>query len=425
MARRLGIQYMIWKGKIWGAYNLAGGWRKYTGPDPHTNHVHISMTWAGTMGQTSFWSSCVAPSDGSPTNKQTADKFATKKCATPTIKQGASGPSVTLVQRLLKITADGTFGAGTKTAVVAYQKSKGLTQSGTVDAKTWSALGISSTGVTTPPTSTPTPNPTKPPTTPPPTPPTTPTAPTTPTTSTPTSTSPLGPYMAQRLKSGSTGAGVKALQTALKVKATSTFDTATKTAVVKFQSAHKLDADGIVGPLTWTALDKERYPLQPYLTQRIKTGSSGNAVKALQTALKVKATSTFDTTTKTAVTKYQSAHKLDADAIVGPLTWTSLNQTVYGVTPPKAAASTGSSAAETKPKTTPLDAYAKTTVQYGATSKSVKAIQTALKVKPVSGWFGPVTKAAVKKFQAAHKISATGVVNPTTWTALKKYVYGV
>jgi len=43
MARRLGIQYLIWNRKIWGSYSAASGWRKYTGANSHRDHVHISF----------------------------------------------------------------------------------------------------------------------------------------------------------------------------------------------------------------------------------------------------------------------------------------------------------------------------------------------------------------------------------------------
>jgi hypothetical protein len=56
MARRLGIQYMIWNRRIWGAYAAGRGWRKYTGSNPHTDHVHFSLSWAGARKKTSFWS---------------------------------------------------------------------------------------------------------------------------------------------------------------------------------------------------------------------------------------------------------------------------------------------------------------------------------------------------------------------------------
>ncbi|HEX6878474.1 MAG TPA: hypothetical protein VF165_22645, partial [Nocardioidaceae bacterium] len=56
MARRLGIQYMIWNRRIWGSYAAGSGWRKYTGSNPHTDHVHFSLSWAGARKKTSFWS---------------------------------------------------------------------------------------------------------------------------------------------------------------------------------------------------------------------------------------------------------------------------------------------------------------------------------------------------------------------------------
>ena len=37
---------------------------------------------------------------------------------------------------------------------------------------------------------------------------------------------------------------------------------------------------------------------------------------------------------------------------------------------------------------------------------------------PVSGWYGPVTTAAVRAFQKAHRIPPTGNVGPLTWKAL-------
>ena len=56
MARRLGIQYMIWNHRIWRAYDATDGWGPYTGPNPHTDHVHFSFSWRGARKNTSFWS---------------------------------------------------------------------------------------------------------------------------------------------------------------------------------------------------------------------------------------------------------------------------------------------------------------------------------------------------------------------------------
>ncbi len=55
MARRLGIMYIIYNRSIWRAYAPEQGWMGYTGPNPHTDHVHFSFSRAGGMGETSFW----------------------------------------------------------------------------------------------------------------------------------------------------------------------------------------------------------------------------------------------------------------------------------------------------------------------------------------------------------------------------------
>jgi len=55
LARRLGIMYMIYNRHTWSAYNAAAGWRPYTGSNPHTDHVHISLSWPGADKQVSFW----------------------------------------------------------------------------------------------------------------------------------------------------------------------------------------------------------------------------------------------------------------------------------------------------------------------------------------------------------------------------------
>ncbi|MET0489391.1 MAG: hypothetical protein ABW143_04070, partial [Acidimicrobiales bacterium] len=55
MARRLGLMYIVYNQSIWRAYAPELGWVGYTGPDPHTDHVHFSFSRAGGLGDTSFW----------------------------------------------------------------------------------------------------------------------------------------------------------------------------------------------------------------------------------------------------------------------------------------------------------------------------------------------------------------------------------
>lgn len=55
LARRMGVMYVIWNGRIWSASHAGEGWRRYYGPNPHTDHVHISLNAAGAHGRTSFF----------------------------------------------------------------------------------------------------------------------------------------------------------------------------------------------------------------------------------------------------------------------------------------------------------------------------------------------------------------------------------
>ncbi len=53
MARRLGVMYIIFNRRIWRAYDP--GWGTYSGVNPHTDHIHISLSYDGSTGRTSYW----------------------------------------------------------------------------------------------------------------------------------------------------------------------------------------------------------------------------------------------------------------------------------------------------------------------------------------------------------------------------------
>jgi hypothetical protein len=54
-ARRLGVMYVIWNRKVWYASSPTTGWRDYFGASPHTDHVHVSLSWNGAYMRTSWW----------------------------------------------------------------------------------------------------------------------------------------------------------------------------------------------------------------------------------------------------------------------------------------------------------------------------------------------------------------------------------
>ncbi len=90
MARRMGVMYIGWNNRIWRSYG-GGGWAELKGclTDPrkkassydtycHRNHVHVSMSWDGAAGLTSFWdgtpvpASCQGPWDSAPAQAATS-----------------------------------------------------------------------------------------------------------------------------------------------------------------------------------------------------------------------------------------------------------------------------------------------------------------------------------------------------------------
>ncbi len=104
----------------------------------------------------------IEPGDGFPTAASSASggdtatvttvttlplSTTTTVAAHPTLQEGSTGPDVTVLQQRLNAlgynvgAADGTFGAGTKTQVIAFQTAKGITPAdGVVNAATWTAL---------------------------------------------------------------------------------------------------------------------------------------------------------------------------------------------------------------------------------------------------------------------------------------------
>lgn len=178
-ARRLGVMYIIWDGKIWGAYSANRGWRPYSScadhPEQswdntcHRDHVHFSLSWPGALGTTSFWSKRVAgvnygpcrardlnwapPYGGTPRTTPCprypavtppAGASSTLKTLTTysgmRLASGSTGPVVTAVQRALKVSTTARYDTATKSAVKRFQTSRQLNASGNMNSATWRAL---------------------------------------------------------------------------------------------------------------------------------------------------------------------------------------------------------------------------------------------------------------------------------------------
>jgi putative cell wall-binding protein/peptidoglycan hydrolase-like protein with peptidoglycan-binding domain len=329
-ARRVGVMYVIWNKRIWSVYSTAG-WRTYTGPVPHTDHVHLSFSWDGAMARTSWW-------DGSPVTNvdqgpcpvysgQPAPVYTTRRTSpcpgtlTPPastygiVWPGQSSSSVKVAQAKLGVNADGSFGPQTRTALFAWQRSADVPVTGVLDKPTWAKLVPTATPAPTPvPTTTGTaaPTPSQP-------------APT------PVVTTMLTPYLSTTLLPGSRGAAVVALQRALGITADGTFGAGTEASVISFQTSVNLPPSGQVDPATWASLQRAVYPLLPYRSIVLKRGVKGQttAVKALQTALKVGSDGVFGPVTETAVKAAQKRAGLSATGVVDAPTWAAVEAAAY------------------------------------------------------------------------------------------------
>jgi peptidoglycan hydrolase-like protein with peptidoglycan-binding domain len=358
MARRFGIMYIIWNRHMWRAYDPGRGWAPYTGPVPHTDHIHFSFSWDGAYKRTSWWTGKalttidlgpvappVLPPVTSPVGTPTGY---------PTLARGSRGPDVAIGQRVVGTTADGDFGPLTETAVRTWQSRNGVAVTGQLDQPTWAkmvAMGLVSAradeGRTTGDL---------------------PTLPrhvkrtwvptaanrarvsqagvssaqgagtslgagtlattssgTAPGVSTAGTTTAYTSLMSTSLRQGSRGAAVRTLQRALGgVAVDGAYGPRTTAAVQSFQRAHHLPVTGVVDAKVWRALEARDYPLRGYYDTVLRQGSRGSAVTALQKGLRITADGTFGPKTAAAVKALQGRAKIARTGVVGSVTWKAL-----------------------------------------------------------------------------------------------------
>lgn len=187
------------------------------------------------------------------------DRMSRSASERPTLRRGDRGEDVRDLQglllelNLLHGTVDGIFGSGTQSAVIAFQRERGLDPDGIVGQATWAAL-LGSAGGGRPRASDPQPDPI-----------------------------PL-PYpdpSASRptLREGARGTDVHDLQRMLvdtghlSGRVDGIFGSGTRTAVVAFQRDRNLSVDGVVGPATWAALMTETQ--DEHSPSSLDTGNEG------------------------------------------------------------------------------------------------------------------------------------------------------
>ncbi|MBD3782537.1 MAG: peptidoglycan-binding protein [Micrococcales bacterium] len=411
MARRFGINYIIWNRQIWKAWAPERGWGAYTGSSPHTDHIHLSFTWDGAVKRTSWWTGVAITSylTGPPGVAQPTSRDP-KDYVNVTLRRGSQGIAVEVLQKTIGgLVVDGSFGPATEARVIAYQRSKGLTANGVVDSRVWNALiGTPATGSTGGTGSTGS-------------------------VSTPT-TSTLAKYVGVVLRKGSRGTAVSVLQKAIGGLAVDgSFGPATEARVKAYQRSKGLTANGVVDSRVWNALmgkpvtvpasSTTTSPLAKYSGLTLRLWSRGEAVKAVQRTIGgLVVDGSFGPKTLARVKVWQKAKGLPVDGVVDARDW----KVLMGGKATTAAVSSGRPvAASTTPAaggaaTTEITASKGHVLRRGSAGSAVSVLQRALGGLAVDGHFGPATQARVISFQRSAHLPATGVVDRKTWDAVER-----
>ncbi len=351
------------------------------------------------------------------------------------LRLGSTGNSVSILQRQLnriaknypsigQQTVDGVFGAGTERAVKAFQKIFKLTQDGVVGKATWYKISYIYVSVKKlaelSSESEPFPD---------------------------GSGSPDGSGTGT-IQMGAQGAQVAAVQYYLSYLAQTfypaipnvvpdgIFGAQTRNAVIAFQNAFNLTADGIVGPATWAELERQFETAYDdnnpgsffgaYPGVVLRQGNRGLRVQQVQYYLlylhysyssipRIRADGIFGPDTTAAVRAFQAKFGLAQDGVVGLNTWTEL----YSIYSQKNAAVLADEE---------VPAYPGFVLRRGSQGRQVLGVQTYLTVlsrrygsiMPLTrdGNFDARTEESVRAFQREFSLPVTGWVDEATWNRI-------
>jgi len=338
------------------------------------------------------------------------------------LQKGSEGSDVKALQMalielgFLNGTADGKFGTATENAVLLFQQANDYPTTGVADANLqafiYSGKPKNSKG-------------------------------------TATKVNTLSPVSGSTMKLNSVGDAVSELQTQLTAlgyytgEITGKYDSATKKAVIAFQKANGLTADGIAGSTTQAAIASgdalqkgetaspsptpTATPAPTYTvpTVSVRKGDSGEAAKTVQSRLKElgyykgRVDGNFGTQSVNALKAFQKANGLTADGVAGTSTYEVLfaeNTLAKDATPTPEA--TATLTLEEGELGTPVEASYET-LRQGMSGENVALLQQALidqgylSGEP-DGIYGKATTKAVKAFQKKNGLQKDGTAGPIT-----------
>jgi hypothetical protein len=122
------------------------GWNVYTGKNPHTSHVHVSLSRDPSGFDDPRPWGFLATTEPAPPPAHAPEAPGGR----PTLEEGSRGEPVRALQvalnrwypRLPPLSQDGVYGPMTRDRVIYFQVRAGLATDGVVGPRTWSALGF-------------------------------------------------------------------------------------------------------------------------------------------------------------------------------------------------------------------------------------------------------------------------------------------
>lgn len=222
------------------------------------------------------------------------------------------------------------------------------------------------------------------------------------------------------------------------------FGQSTENSVIGFQKTFGITADGVVGEETWEKLyaaaneiseavavsDEQRYSGTP-----LNVGSTGRRVELMKMYYnriaqyygnlpQVTQNDVYDEEFANAITAFQERYGLEADGIIGALTWTRIVELYNFIENEQG----GTAPVFAQKKTNSFEKYPGIPIRRGMNGRHIKFIQNAINVinkhsdikkyLNVNGEYGSETEMSVKTYQKKNGFYPNGIVDERLWNKM-------